>query len=353
MPLLTRMLSSPLFVDIRAGAVADLGELLSDRRISSDGRVAVAVGEGQGEKIVELVRPSLANADIFQVTGGSVDAALELQEKLRGSSYDAVVGIGGGRTLDVTKYAATGIALPMVAVATNLAHDGLASPVSSLVHAGGKGSFGVAMPLAVVVDLDFVREAPAEMVRAGIGDAVSNLSAIDDWLLAHRERGEPVDGLAIAFARTAAEAVLHRPDGIESAGFLTVLAEALVLSGLAMSVAGSSRPCSGGDHEILHAVDQLYPGTSNHGELAGVGALFTTYLRGDETGFALLAAALARHQLPRTPADLGLSVEQFALAVEYAPATRPDRYTILEHLNLGSVELRTAAGDFGAALARG
>lgn len=350
MPLLTRMLTSPLFIDIRAGAVAGLGELLSDRRISSDGKVAVAVGVGQGERIVELIRPSLANADVFQVTGGSVDDALELQGKLRTSSYDAVVGIGGGRTLDVTKYAATGIALPMVAVATNLAHDGLASPVSSLTHTGGKGSFGVATPLAVVVDLDFVREAPPEMVRSGIGDAASNLAAIEDWLLAHRERDEPVDGLAIAFARTAAEAVLHRPDSIESPAFLTVLAEALVLSGLAMSVAGSSRPCSGGDHEILHAVDQLYPGTSNHGELAGVGALFTTYLRGDAAGFAWLSATLARHQLPRTPEDLGLTGEQFARAVEFAPSTRPDRYTILEHLNLDGIALQRIVTDFSAEL---
>ena len=61
-----------------------------------------------------------------------------------------------------------------------------------------------------------------------------------------------------------------------------MLAEALILSGLAMSVAGSSRPCSGGDHEIMHAIDQLYPGTASHGELAGVGALFCAYLRGDD-----------------------------------------------------------------------
>ena len=77
----------------------------------------------------------------------------------------------------------------MIAVATNLAHDGLCSPVASLEHPHGKGSFGVAMPLSVVVDLDYVRAAPARLVAAGIGDVVSNLSAIEDWLLAARERG--------------------------------------------------------------------------------------------------------------------------------------------------------------------
>jgi glycerol-1-phosphate dehydrogenase [NAD(P)+] len=349
-PLLTRMLTAPLFVDVRAGAVAGLGELLSDRRISADGKVAIAVGASQGDRIVELIRPSLANADVYRVTGGTVDAALELQKQLKSSSYDAVVGIGGGRTLDVTKYAATGIALPMVAVATNLAHDGIASPVSSLLHAGGKGSFGVATPLAVVVDLDFVRDAPPELVRSGIGDTLSNLTAIEDWLLAHRERGEPVDGLAIAFARTAAEAVRHRPDGIESLPFLAVLAESLVLSGLAMAVAGSSRPCSGGDHEIIHAIDQLYPGVGNHGELAGVGALFSTYLREDSGMFEELSATLRRHGLPRGPGDLGLTDEAFARAVELAPSTRPDRYTILEHLDLGTAQILHRVSGYSAAL---
>ena len=100
---------------------------------------------------------------------------------------------------------------------------------------------------------------------------VSNLSAVADWELAADDTGELVDGLAAAMARSAAHAVLHQPGHARSDEFLTVLAEALILSGLAMAVAGSSRPCSGGDHEIMHAVDQLYPGTGSHGELAGVG----------------------------------------------------------------------------------
>ena len=170
------------------------------------------------------------------------------------------MGIGGGRTLDVAKLASTLSGLPMVAVATSLAHDGIASPVASLEEGGRKGSYGVQMPLALVVDLDYVRRSDPAMRRSGIGDAISNLSAIADWRLAGRERGEPVDGLAVMFAQTAAKAILHRTDGIDDEDFLVALAEALVLSGLAMATAGSSRPCSGGDHEILHAIDHLYPG---------------------------------------------------------------------------------------------
>ena len=346
MPLLARMLPSPLFVDIRSGAVEDLSQLLNERYISANGAVLVAVGASQGEEIWARIKPSLPHAEVFTVNGASLATAGELQAALGSSGYDALVAIGGGRTLDVAKYAASRAAVPMVAVATNLAHDGICSPVASLEHPAGKGSFGVAMPLAVVVDLDYVRAAPAELVRAGIGDAVSNLSAIEDWLLAQRERGEPVDGLAVAFARTAAESVLHRGDTIADEDFLIVLAEALLLSGMAMSVAGNSRPCSGACHEIIHAVDQLFPGVSNHGELAGIGALFAYFLRGDHARFDQISSCLARHQLARTPLDVGLSAEQFTEAVVFAPETRPDRYTILEHLALDEAQTRAKVEDY-------
>src|SRR5215218_5160728 len=231
MPLLARRLPFPWTVDVRSGAVSGLDELLADRRLSPHGHVAVAVGPGQGEQIVETVGPALQNADMSLVEGGTLEAAQQLAASVRNGSYDAVVGIGGGRTLDVAKYAATLTGLPMVAVATSLAHDGLASPVASLEEEGRKGSYGVQIPIAVVVDLDYVRRSEPGMRRSGIGDAISNLSAIADWQLAGAERGEPVDGVAVTFARTAATSVLLREDGVDDPDFLIALAEALVLSG--------------------------------------------------------------------------------------------------------------------------
>jgi glycerol-1-phosphate dehydrogenase [NAD(P)+] len=346
LPLLTRMIGAPLFVDIGPGTVAQLAPLLADRRISAGGHVAVVVGPGLGEEIAETLRPELENADIWTLADGGVDEANALAKRLRGGFYDALVGIGGGRTLDVSKLASTLGGVPMVAVATSLAHDGIASPVASLEEEGRKGSYGVQMPIALVVDLDYVRRSDPGMRRSGIGDVISNLSAIADWRLAGRERGEPVDGLAVTFAQTAAKAILHRGDGIDDEDFLVALAEALVLSGLAMTTAGSSRPCSGADHEILHAIDHLFPGTARHGELAGAATLFTSFLRGDEAMAAAVDGCLARHGLPRLPADLGLSEEQFVRAVVHAPRTRPDRFTVLEHLALDERGVSERVRDF-------
>jgi glycerol-1-phosphate dehydrogenase [NAD(P)+] len=348
MPLLARMIPSPLVIDVRPGAIAGLGDLLADRRIATEGRVAVAVGPGQGDSIAAEL--NIGSAEIFKVPEGTHEAAAALGQRLRAGSYEAVAGIGGGQTIDVTKFAAHMAGIPMVAVTTSLSHDGICSPVSTLRHESGTGSYGVAMPVAVIVDLDRVRSAPASLATAGLGDVIADLSAVADWELAATDLGEKVDGLAAALARSAAQAVLHQPGDARSDEFLTVLAEALILSGMAMAVAGSSRPGSGSEHEIMHAINQLYPGTASHGELAGVGALFTTFLRGDSGQVETVSACLARHGLPRTPADLGLSHADFARAVAYAPSTRPGRYTILEQLAMPESDIAARLDSFAKAI---
>jgi glycerol-1-phosphate dehydrogenase [NAD(P)+] len=344
MPLLARMLAAPLVIDVRPGAVADLGSVLAEHRIATEGKVAVAVGPGQGDAIVAEL--SIKAAEVFRIPVGTHDAAAALGQRLRAGPYEAVAGIGGGQTIDVTKFAAHMAGIPMVAVATSLAHDGICSPISTLRHESGTGSYGVVMPAGVIVDLDRVRSAPGSLATAGIGDVLADLSAVADWELAAADQGERIDGLAVAMARTAANAVLHQPGAARSDEFLTVLAESLILSGMAMAVAGSSRPGSGGDHEIMHAINQLYPGMGSHGELAGVGALFCTYLRGNGEQAELISACLGRHGLPRTPADLGMSPEEFARCVAYAPRTRPGRYTILERLSLSEPEIADKTEEY-------
>src|SRR3954465_14834830 len=321
MPLLARTIQTPLHFEVRRGAVADLARILADGRISAGGDVAVVVGPGLGERVVNLIRPNLGAADVYTTTGGTLDAALELAAKLRARNYDAVVGSGGGTTIDTAKYAANRWGLPMISVATSLANDGIGSPVASLVNNGIKGWYGVHIPFGVIVDLDFVETGSDRINRGGIGDVISNISALADWELAREVRGEPVDGLAASLARAGAEAVINHPGDMSDDGFVTVLAEALISSGLAMAVCGSSRPASGGCHEIMHAIDSLFPGTGSHGELAGLGALFCTFLRGDERRLTQMSACLLRHQLPRTPQDVGLTADQFVEIVAFAPRT--------------------------------
>ena len=114
MPLLARMLAAPLVIDVRPGAVASLGDLLADSRIAMSGRVAVAVGPSQGASIAADL--DIPEAEIFPVGDGTHGTAVTLGKRLRAGAYEAVAGIGGGRTIDVTKFAAHMAGIPMVAV---------------------------------------------------------------------------------------------------------------------------------------------------------------------------------------------------------------------------------------------
>ncbi|MEV5887322.1 iron-containing alcohol dehydrogenase family protein [Streptomyces sp. NPDC052020] len=351
MPVLTRLIPSPVVVDIRPGALDDLGCVLADERISHSGRLAVAVSGGSGAKLRERISPSLPDATWYEVGGGTLDDAIRLADAMKSGRYDAVVGLGGGKVIDCAKFAAARVGLPLVAVATNLSHDGLCSPVATLDNDAGRGSYGVPNPIAVVIDLDIIRDAPVRFVRSGIGDAISNISAIADWELANRVKGERIDGLAAAMARQAGEAVLRHPGGIGDNDFLQVLAEALVLSGIAMSVSGDSRPSSGACHEINHAFDLLFPKrAASHGEQVGIGAAFAMYLRGAHEESAYMAEVLRRHGLPVLPAEIGFTPEEFVRVVEFAPETRPGRYTILEHLDLKTEQIKDTYADYVKAI---
>lgn len=351
MPVLTRLIPSPLVVDIRPGALDDLACVLADERISTSGRLAVAVSGGSGVRLRERLEPTLPGATWYEVGGGTLDDAVRLAGDMKAGHYDAVVGLGGGKIIDCAKFAAARIGLPLVAVPTNLAHDGLCSPVATLDNDAGRGSYGVPNPIAAVIDLDVIREAPARFVRAGIGDAISNINAVADWELSNRVNGEKIDGLAAAMARQAGEAVLRHPGGIGDNEFLQVLAEALVLSGISMSISGDSRPASGSCHEIHHAFDLLYPKrAASHGEQCGLGAAFAMYLRGAHEQAVYMAGVLRRHGLPVLPEEIGFTPAEFVRVVEFAPETRPGRYTILEHLDLKTDQIKDIYTDYVKAI---
>jgi glycerol-1-phosphate dehydrogenase [NAD(P)+] len=352
MPVLTRLIPSPVVVDIRSGALDDLATILSDQRIAPSGRMAFAISGGSGLALRDTFGPTLPGADWFDDADGTIDGAVRLADSIKKAGhYDTVVGLGGGKVIDCAKYAAARVGLPLVAVATNLANDGLCSPVATLDNDAGRGSYGVPNPIGIVIDLDVVREAPVRYVRAGIGDVICKISAVADWELSHRETGEAVDGLAAAMARQAAEAVLRHPGGVGDDDFLTTLSEALVLCGISMSVAGDSRPASGACHEISHSFDLLHPRRNAlHGEQCGLGGAFATFLRGDHDTARQMAGVLRRHGLPVLPEEIGFTADEFVRVVEFAPQTRPGRFTVLEHLDLSAHQIKDAYADYAKAI---
>lgn len=347
MPVLTRLIPSPVVVDISRGAMDDLVGLLADQRISASGKLAIAISGGSGTALRARLEPVLPHADWYAVGDGTIDSAVKLADDMKGRRYDAVVGLGGGKIIDVAKYAAARVGLPMVSVATNLSHDGICSPVSILDNDNGRGSYGVPTPIAMVIDLDVIKEAPVRFIRAGIGDALSNISSIADWELSHKITGEPVDGLAAAMARTMRRGRPAPPRGLHRR---RVPHRSLRGPGPDRHRHVDQRRQPPGVRRLPRDQPRLrpaLPGPLRAPRRAGrYGRRLRDAPAGAEEQSGLFVEVLRRHGLPTAPEEIGFSADEFVAAVEYAPQTRPGRFTILEHLNLSAAEIRDAYADY-------
>jgi glycerol-1-phosphate dehydrogenase [NAD(P)+] len=112
-----------------------------------------------------------------------------------------------------------------------------------------------------------------------------------------------------------------------------VLLEALISCGVAMSIAGSSRPCSGSEHLFSHALDVISPNSAMHGEQCGVGAIMMARLHGLK--WKNVKETLERVGAPTTAEELGVEPDHIIKALTLACTIRPERYTILNERKLG------------------
>jgi glycerol-1-phosphate dehydrogenase [NAD(P)+] len=191
-------------------------------------------------------------------------------------------------------------------------------------------SIKVRMPWAVVIDLDIAARSPGRFFSSGIGDLLSNKTALFDWQLAHQVRNEKINAFACLIANNATEAFLNAVNqkNISRSALLQVAAESLIMSGIAMSIAGTSRPCSGSEHLICHALDHYCGGKALHGEQVAVGLLISEYLQGNHNSEKNMRQYFKRFGLPTHYEELGYTKDEMILAIQKAPAIR-NRYTIL------------------------
>jgi glycerol-1-phosphate dehydrogenase [NAD(P)+] len=332
----TRVLRVPRVLDVSRANMARISAILQRAGFPLH-RVLLVSGGGFTRRCAERIADGLTEAGarvhVRPVTVASHGQAARVTGEAAELAVDLLVGIGGGRAIDVAKTAALACEVDVVTVPTSITHDGISSPVASLCDdAGMRSSVPAAMPAGVIIDIDVVEAAPPAMLRAGVGDLLSNLSAIEDWRLADARGRDTYDAYSALIADGAARPVLAL-DGLARPGRIEVLAKGLVLSGLAMVTAGTSRPCSGAEHLISHSLDRLLGGTARlHGEQVALGTLVSTVARGAPA--EEFRAAFRRCGVPTHPADLGLPVELMVEAVMRAPATRPNRYTILDEVDL-------------------
>lgn len=280
-----------------------------------------------GEKVAE----SLSEIDI-NVTHSLVSKAdTETVEKVLENSGDSnfLIGVGGGTCIDVAKSASFKSEKPFISIPTAASHDGISSSRASIKGGGKSTSVQAQPPLAVIADTLIIRDSPSRLTAAGCGDMIANYNAVLDWNLAQKEKEESYSEYAAALSKMSAKLVVKNAEVIKEGTEESArkIVKALISSGVAMSIAGSSRPASGSEHLFSHALDQIAPEPALHGEQCAVGAIMMLKLH--EEDWKSIREALETLGCPTNAAELEIDPEHIIEALTQAHEIRPERYTIL------------------------
>lgn len=314
----------PRLVRIKAGALDRLGVYLARESFT---RVLVLASPLPGpleQRARRAIDAEDFTAEWHTVDDNRFEDAVRLFAAV-GKSVRAVVGIGGGKALDTAKYVAFLAGLPYFSVPTSLSNDGFCSPQSSLTLDGRRRSLPATLPQGVILDVEVCLGAPKNLWLSGVGDLASKLTAVVDWKLAFHNRGEAVDDLAALLSDATVYQFLAAPT-FDDAG-TALLGTALMLNGIAMEICGSSRPASGSEHLISHALDALSARPRPHGLQVGIATYICGRLqhRQADTVAGLFTATGFWDAIKADP----FSRAEWLDAVRKAPSVKEDYFTVL------------------------
>ncbi len=340
----------PLIVEISESARKVAGNVLKELEVSSavllTGRKSY---ELVGAKIEERISDFISSRFFIEKSG--MEEVRRIEMGITYTDIDCVVGIGGGKVLDVAKVLASEMNIALINIPTVASHDGIASPVASFKENGKPVSISTKPPTAVLADLVILRHSPVRLLRSGFGDLISNITAVKDWKLAKEKKNEVFNEVAASMAVMPANLMLSS-EGLNLKENVEMLVRGLILSGVAIAIAGSSRPASGAEHKFSHALDYLGYGNGTHGEQVGIGTIIMEYLHEKQYGvgdWEKVRQSLEKIQAPTMAKEIGLTREEVIEALMYAKNIRKKRYTILEDANPDREEFEVILSKTGVA----
>lgn len=258
------LIKTPAVVKTGQGILSNIDDILNSHHLFYPEKILITQ-----ENLLYLYKEKFEQNKIGSTIickGGIKEEAEIIVEKIK--NKDAlIIAFGGGSVLDIVKYCASQCDLPYITVPSTLSNDAIYSCVARLTENGKKRSFGVQPPTGIIIDLEIIKKSPKELILAGVGDLISNLSALEDWKLSHKINNEPIDELAFLLAKQAATSIFaYEEKDLYTDNFLMDLTNGLISSGLSMIKSGNTRGTSGAEHLISHAIDEYFPQKSTiHG----------------------------------------------------------------------------------------
>ena len=319
----------PALLKIGAGVLDHLGIYLNELGFQ---KVVVFFGNGLIDMFGSLVLDSLHDAEIEVLEYQELDTVrLEDLSSLAFSmsaKTQAVIGIGGGKVIDGAKYCGFLRGLPFISIPTSASSDGFSSASASLLVEGRRKSVPARLAYGIVVDTKIIRSAPEKFLYSGIGDMVSKITALYDWIFEEEHGCGKVNDFAVMIAKKAVNSFVRTPfPSIHDELFLKELLDSLAMSGIANEIAGSSAPTSGSEHLISHALDKM----SEHPQLHGIQVGIATYLMSvvQDHRYSRVDTIFTQTGFWDYVGTLGMKREDYERAIDIAPSIKPFRYTYL------------------------
>jgi glycerol-1-phosphate dehydrogenase [NAD(P)+] len=197
---------------------------------------------------------------------------------------DVILTVGTGVLNDLGKFVSFKLGIDAVIVATAPSMDGFASKGAALIVGDLKTSYNVTCPKVIIGDVNILKEAPMPLIIAGWSDIIGKYSALADWQLSQIVNQEFYCEVTAAMVRKSIKTCMENIEKIKLRDSLAIknLMEGLVLTGIAMSFVGISRPASGSEHHLSHYWEMQFLFEHRkavyHGTKVGIGTTITTRL---------------------------------------------------------------------------
>ena len=324
-----RSIEIPAILKIGSGMLNTIGQNLKANGIH---RIVIYFGNGLIDMFGKQVMDSLQEADVSvadycELNTSKIEDIIELAF-LIDSKVQAVVGIGGGKVIDVAKYAAYLRKFHFISVPTSASSDGFSSASASLIVNERRTSVPAAMAYGIIVDTDVLKSAPQKFLYSGIGDLVSKITSLYDWVYEDACGYTVLNDFAMMIAKKAVNSFVRTPfESITDDLFLRELVDSLAMSGVANEIAGSSAPTSGSEHLISHALDKMLEQPQLHGIQVGI----ATYLMAvvQDHRYARIDKIFTDTKFWDYVKTLQMKKSDFAAAIDLAPSIKPQRHTYL------------------------
>lgn len=318
-------------------------------------KIVLITGENVKRKINQQIEDNFIKNQIeyqwILAGDASFQSVADIENEIKNEKIEIIVGIGGGRCIDIGKMTANNIKKPFVSIPTSASHDGISSPFVSL--RGGKKPYSIKVetPIEIIADLDVISNAPHRLIASGCGDLIAKITAIKDWELARNDVNEYFGEYAANLSYISAKMILDISNNITEYkkidnNITRTIVEGLISSGVAAGIAGSSRPCSGSEHLFSHALEYITSGKCGlHGERVGIGTIIMANLH--KLNWKDIKRSLEIIGAPTTAKEIKADKDELIEAFFLAGRIRPERYTILNKVKLDRNQIKNVIEEVG------